>query len=291
MDVRRDPYSTQVLKYSLPARARVAPGMNVGKWDRVFAASAAVAAAALGARRRGWLRVPLLGVSAELFRRAATGHCYLYSTLGISTAGLSRQHLSKSFDDQMDGHLAPLPYPIKRTVTINKPRTDVYLRFQHLNSLLREVGEIQDMRQSSKELQFWFVPDDGAPARVRFTVDHEEQERYAFWRCHIDGLHMASGVLSFAEAPGNRGTEVAVAFDLTKTTFGGYRYIAGVLESLVDRADNLTRHYLRTVKQIVETGHVVNARMRPPKRNHESRLPEQTNRVDRRTNQPLSPAS
>lgn len=62
------------------------PVVNEGTVDRVIRGSLAAALVAVGLRQRGVVRVISLGVAGALAVTAATGYCWCYEQLGVSTA-------------------------------------------------------------------------------------------------------------------------------------------------------------------------------------------------------------
>ena len=238
------------LEYSIPPRARIPSRHNVAPWERIATFVCGACLAVFGLRRRRWASIPALAVSAELLRRAATGHCRLYSTLGISTAGLSPQHSSRFYDDQMTGRLGPAEYDTKCTITLEKPAAQVYARLRNLSELILSFPHIRRVEQSDAQLGVW-VAHDGAVSYLRFDVEAVDDARKLVWRCQIDGHYQADGLVVAAALPFDRGTELTVAFNHGGA--GPNRF--GVVTTRLTRAERTAREYLRAVKQVIETGH------------------------------------
>ncbi|MGC1275644.1 MAG: DUF2892 domain-containing protein [Planctomycetaceae bacterium] len=58
---------------------------NVGEDERRLSLLAAGLLIGLGAANRGWIGLGLAACGAGLIFRGATGHCYTYEALGVST--------------------------------------------------------------------------------------------------------------------------------------------------------------------------------------------------------------
>jgi uncharacterized membrane protein len=64
---------------------------NVGEDERRLSLIAAAALIGLGAATRGWVGLGLAACGAGLIFRGATGHCYTYEALGVSTVPADEQ--------------------------------------------------------------------------------------------------------------------------------------------------------------------------------------------------------
>jgi uncharacterized membrane protein len=254
------PPDAEKLKHVIPPVARIPSGKNVAVWERLLSALAAAALARAALRSESGSRVVLLLVGAELVRRAVTGHSYLYSSLGISTAGHSRQHLSKAYGEQMADGFTPMPYDVKRTVTIARPRAEVFGHLHNLEHVFRNVPEIRNFRQRPDAVDFTFVSPTGAVCALHFDVYIVEAERYVAWHCEMNGEETAQGFIVFADAPAGRGTEVTVALWHSRSTSSS---LSAALRLLVNSMDRALRKFMRTAKQVIETGHVASAQRQP----------------------------
>jgi uncharacterized membrane protein len=254
------PPDADKLKHVLPPVARIPSGKNVAVWERLLSAAAAAALVRVASRSGSGWRVLLLIAGSELMRRAVSGHSFLYSSLGISTAGHSRQHLSTSYGQQMADGFTPMPYDVKRTVTIARPRAEVFGHVHNLAHVLRDVPEIKDFQQRPDALDFTFAPPVGAACALHFDVYIVENERYVAWHCEMNGEDTAQGFLVFADAPGGRGTEVTVALWHSRSTSSS---LSAALRLLVNSMDRALRKYLRAAKQVIETGHMASAQRLP----------------------------
>ena len=250
-----------LLKFSLPARARIATGRNVGGPERVLASVLGGLLAMIGAKRRSWLALPLFAVSAGLFRRAATGHCPVYSTFGLTSAGLSPQRSSKPNRSPSGDDAAVRGYEVKRTVTVNRAVADIAAQLRDPTPLLSRLPGIENLSFDRQALAFDYVAADGHRRNVRVGFDTPPNHHSLAWHGEVDGKRQAYGLVWLAEAPGDRGTEVTLALSSGAET--PPRLLAGgLLATLHDRRERVLRHYLRAAKQVLETGHVSTAEIR-----------------------------
>jgi uncharacterized membrane protein len=68
-----------------PVADRPMAWKNVNDDERLLSFLAGGALLGIGAAKRGWLGVGLAAIGGSLIYRAATGHCYTYEALGVST--------------------------------------------------------------------------------------------------------------------------------------------------------------------------------------------------------------
>lgn len=249
------------LKFSLPARARIGARRNVGGPERVLAGVLGGWLTAIGIKRRSWVTLPLFAAGAELLRRAATGHCPVYSTLGFTSAGLSPQRSSKPDRSSTADDAIVRGYEVKRTVTVNRAADQIAAQLRDPAALLRKLPGIENLVFEGGRLTFAYAADNGRRSTVSIGFDAPPNAHSLAWHGDVDGKWQAHGLVWLAEAPGDRGTEVTLA--LSSGTATQPRYVAGgLLATLHDRRDRVVRHYLRAAKQVLETGHVSTAEIR-----------------------------
>ena len=63
------------------------PAVNVGPQERTYSAIAGGALALFGLSRMSLMGLGLAAVGGSLLYRGLTGHCHLYSAMGVNTAG------------------------------------------------------------------------------------------------------------------------------------------------------------------------------------------------------------
>jgi len=69
-----------------PRQSRRSSGVNVGKTERAISTVGGALLAGLGVSRGGLSGLALAALGASLILRGTTGHCSLYSALGVDTA-------------------------------------------------------------------------------------------------------------------------------------------------------------------------------------------------------------
>lgn len=213
-------------------------GINVGQTERWLSVMGGSLLALYGLTRRSrrGQALSLLG-SYLLVSRGSTGHCPMYGTLGISTAGAA---VTKGVT-------------MERSVTVNRPREDVYRfwrNFENLPSFMRHLESVR----SSNGRSHWVARQPGG-IRVEWDAEitAERANEFIAWRSLENADIEHSGEVTFKDAPGGRGTEVTVRMDYTPP--GG---TAGAIAAKLLNALPQTQlaEELRNFKQVIETGEI-----------------------------------
>jgi uncharacterized membrane protein len=140
------------------------------------------------------------------------------------------------------------------TVTVNKPAQEVYRSWRDFQRLPEFMAHLEAVEPVGGARWRWVAH---APGGKRVTWEAELVEdrpgRRIAWRS-VDGDVANAGAVSFAPAPGDRGTEVTV--ELTYDPPGGSvgRFAASLLG---EEPRQQVRDDLRRFKQMLETGEVL----------------------------------
>lgn len=177
--------------------------VNVGRSERIL--SAVLGAGLLGslliksgAKPLRWLRLALGLVMVE---RAATGFCTPYKLLGITTV------------EPQAGRVVDLPLKggigIERSVTVNKPRAEVYGFWRDLSNLPRFMRHLESVKDLGNGRTHWAAK---APLQVEWDAEitAERPGELIGWRSTEGSAVRNAGSVRFKDAPAGRGTEVHV---------------------------------------------------------------------------------
>lgn len=149
---------------------------------------------------------------------------------------------------------------VGRTVTIDRPRQELYAFWRDFENLPRFMENIERIDVLGPDRTHWVVK---APAGTRVEWDSvltedSPNERIA-WSTTEDSGVRHSGSIEFRDARGGRGTEVTAT--IVYTPPGGA--IGKAIAKLFQREPKIqTRRDLRRFKQLMETGEI--ARAEPP---------------------------
>lgn len=144
------------------------------------------------------------------------------------------------------------PVTVSHSVTIGKPRAEIYSFFRDFNNLYRFMEDVERIDVKDDKRSHWYVRAPGG-ARVEWDAEiHEETENERIaWRSVGDADIHNSGVVEFRDAPGERGTEMRVTLRY-EPPFG--RLGRGIAKLTGHEPEVQLRSNLRRLKQIMETG-------------------------------------
>ena len=199
---------------------------------------AALAAAGMGLIWRGSSSDPLMTGGSTMRERPRPGH--------------GHDHVPG-----VDEHHGPVT--VDHTVTINKPKAEIYAFFRDFSNLPRFMTDVERIDVKDRTHSRWCVR---APGRRNVEWDaevHDErQDEKIAWRSVGDADIHNSGVVEFHDAPGGRGTEVKVTLRY-EPPFG--RLGRGIAKLTGHEPEVQLRSNLRRLKQVMEAGEAATARM------------------------------
>ena len=171
---------------------------NIGDTERMVSGALGVAIAAFGLSRRGPFALLTTLAGGALIARGATGHCPLNEVAGLTEEDKEAAPWNRSVR-------------VKGTVTITKPRQEVYAFWRKLENLPRFMRHLESVVETDAKRSDWRAV---APAgrQVGWTAEITEEaidEKIA-WRS-LEGSDIPNeGSVTFEDAPGGRGTIVRV---------------------------------------------------------------------------------
>lgn len=221
--------------------------VNITQKERIISAIGGGFLAAAGLQRRGVAGVAMAVIGGDLLRRAVTGHSHAYEVIGIRTAPKGQ-----------GGETTSVPYElgirVDRSITIDKPREEVYRFWRNLENLPKFMKHVEHVEQLDRDRSRWTVC---APAGRRVSweaVIHNESpnERVA-WRSLPGADVDHAGSVWFMDAPAGQGTEVKVELQ--------YNPPAGMIGAAIaslwgEEPGQQIEEDLRRLKQYLETGEV-----------------------------------
>lgn len=146
---------------------------------------------------------------------------------------------------------------VGRTVTINRPRSELYAFWRDLKNLPQFMEDVHSIDVLDDKRSRWTVAGPGG-AEVEFVsrITEERPDELIAWESEEGSSVRNSGRLTFRDAPGNRGTEVEIelAYDPPAGTAG--RMVAKMMQ----REPNVqARRELKRFKQLMEAGEIATA--------------------------------
>jgi uncharacterized membrane protein len=148
---------------------------------------------------------------------------------------------------------------VGRTVTIAKPRAELYAFWRDPQNLsfmenIERVEKLGDTR-----MRWTIAAPGGRAATIKTETAEAKQDEFFAWRS-IEGSDIEMhGRVTFRDAPGGRGTEVAAEIDYVPP--GGT--LGQMVAKLFQREPRVqVRHDLKRLKMLLETGEIATNRNR-----------------------------
>lgn len=217
----------------------VARRINVGNTERGVSMATGLALLAYLWKRRPdpKMGVPLGLEAGYMLYRGATGHCVVYQMMEINRA------------DEGDKGIQ-----VQRSITVNKPRDELFRIWRNTENLPRFMEHLKSVRIVSEDAKqsHWVARAPlGREIEWDSIVTDEIENEYLAWHSLPGSVVESIGSVRFTDAPGGRGTVVAVSMQ--------YHPPAGSLGAAFARLfgeepGQQVRDDLRHFKQIMETG-------------------------------------
>lgn len=144
---------------------------------------------------------------------------------------------------------------VSKSVTINRPREEVYGLWRDLKNLPLFMHHVRSVTPLGDGRSHWVAR---APAGQEVEWDaeiiEEQPGRRIAWRSLAESDVRHQGDVRFRKAPGDRGTEVRVHLDYDPPAG---RAGAAVAKLFGEEPEQQIRDDLRRLKQVLETGEVL----------------------------------
>jgi len=221
---------------------------NVGRWERTLSVAAGAAALLGGLRRRGITGLLAGGVGIALLRRGISGHCNVYERLGIDTRRETREEAGVPEDQGIK---------VVETITINRPRDEVYGFWRDLRNLPRFMDHLSTVEIRTEEESRWVASGPGGrtlewDARI---INDQPGELIA-WESLPGADLQSAGSVRFESAPGDRGTQLTLTL-LYRPPLGR---LGALGAKLLNRSpEHQLREDLRRLRQLLEAGEMATA--------------------------------
>ncbi len=153
------------------------------------------------------------------------------------------------------GERARYSVSLRRSVTIRRPRADVYDFWLRLDELPRYMEHVSNVTTIDERRSAWWVDVPRTDRRLEWIAEivFLEENRRLAWKSLPGGDVSTEGEVRFEDAPDGESTQLTVHLD--------YRPPAGRAGRLASRALNpaferLVREDIRRVKHVLEAGEI-----------------------------------
>jgi len=210
--------------------------INVGTNERIASALGGLVLAYWGLRgRTSWLMTLAGGA---LMYRGLSGNCPVNSAIGRNTAEQETK-----------------PLTITKTLTIRKPKEELYNFWRQLENLPQFMEHLEEVRQLDSRRSYWKakVPIGVTSVEWEAEIIQDEPNQRIVWRSVPGSTVDNSGEVVFLDAPGNRGTEVRATI-IYRPPAGAIG--AGIAKLISPATEQMVKEDLRRFKRIMETGEI-----------------------------------
>jgi len=227
---------------------RRAHGVNVPGDERVVSTLIGTAAAMVGRRRGGLLGLLLGAGGVALAARGLTGHCAITRQIALGEGVI-----------------------VRRSITINAPRPDIYRLWRQLDNLPRFLEHVTQVKVLDDRRSRWAVHQGPTTLSWEAEITEDVPDQRLAWQSIAGSQVDNSGYLALRDAPGGRGTEVVVAIRYRPP---GGALVEAPLRGLLHRFTRFQLDIeLRRLRQLVEAGEVaIGARNRELLSPHDRRF-------------------
>lgn len=220
--------------------------INIGPTERYVSVGVGALLTTIGLRRGGFGGLLLAALGGTLVYRGASGYSSINTAFGRDTSQ------EKTETDVLE---------ISKSVTINKPLTEVYQFWRKLENLPQFMMHLESVTQQDDKRSHWVARLDSesrwskALPKIEWDAEivEEEPDRRLVWRSVPGATVDNSGEVRFVKAPGNRGTEVHATIK--------YRAPEGLVGEVVMKLFNpafkqMIKEDIRRFKRLMETGEI-----------------------------------
>lgn len=142
---------------------------------------------------------------------------------------------------------------VGRTVTINRPRGELYAFWREFSNLPRFMEHVKSVEGLDDGRSRWIIKAPTGSLEFETRITEEREGELIAWASEEDAPIRNSGRIEFRDAPGGRGTQVdaTIAYDAPGGAAG--RLIAKIFQK---EPKLQARRELKRFKQLMETGEV-----------------------------------
>ncbi len=216
--------------------------VNVGDTERLLSLLGGAALGLFGLSRRSLGGLALAAIGGSLIYRGATGHCYGYQTLGVSTADAVGPATSVRA-----GH----GVKVEESIIVNRDAATLWRFWRKLDNLGRFMQHLERVEEIDQRRSRWVAHTPlGINLRWEAEIINEKENELIAWRSVDDSEVDTAGSVHFRELPDGRGTEVRVSL---KYDAHAAQLAAPLARLFGSEPRQQIKDDLRLFKQIMET--------------------------------------
>jgi len=229
-------------------RGHVRRRTNVAELERWSSLASGAVAIAYGLSSRSRARTLWSAAGTALVYRGLTGHCPVYSSLGVSTANQSETREALAGDRGIH---------VREAVRLEKPVDEMYRFWRRFGNLPRFMTYLERVDDLGEGRSHWVAK---GPAGMRVEWDaeiiNEVENKVIGWRTLPGSFVTMAGSVNFDSGRNGQGTQVSVHLQYAPPAGRA----AALVAQLFGREPSQTiREDLRRFKQLLEAGEIPTA--------------------------------
>lgn len=226
-------------------RQTVGP-VNVSPLERLGSTLAGAALAYSGLKRGRILGTLSAAAGTAFLYRGLTGHCPVFSQLGVSTA------------KEKGGE----PVVIDKSLTVYKPRSEVYgfwRKLKNLPKFMEHLASVEIVDEKKSNWSAW-LPSHMGTVEWQAEILEDQPDKKIVWRSLPGAEIYNAGTVRFEDAPDGNGTEVHVTITYQP---GGGAAGSQAASLLNPGLAQMVKEDLRRFKSLMEAGEMPTVKGQP----------------------------
>ncbi|HET7220173.1 MAG TPA: SRPBCC family protein [Vicinamibacterales bacterium] len=226
------------------ARRRYANVGSLERWGSVVVGGALVT---YGLSRRTKAGAGIAAAGTTLLLRGTTGHCPVYSTMGVSTAA----------DDTRHALAGTHGFHVHEAIRLEKPIDEVYRFWRQLENLPRFMTHLQRVVDLGNKRSRWTAKGPaGSTIEWDAEIINEVENKVIGWRSLPNSDLVTAGSVNFDRVRAGRETQLTVHLQYAPP---GGRVGKLIAQVFGDEPAQAVREDLRRMKWLLEAGEIPRA--------------------------------
>ncbi|HEU5147952.1 MAG TPA: SRPBCC family protein [Chryseosolibacter sp.] len=207
--------------------------VNVGDTERILSTIGGAALTIMALRDlKSPAGVGMLLGGTMLLSRGLTGYCMVNNAIGRNTA-----------------HKTNSPVEVKTTVSLNRPRSEVYSFWRNLENLPRFMRHLDKVEEIDQTRSRWTAKGPAGVGKVSWEAEilEDHQNEFISWQSLPGSTVDNAGQVRFVETPTGTDIRVQMTYRMPAGDLGG---VAGKLFGPM--AEKMMRDDIRDLKNVME---------------------------------------
>lgn len=215
--------------------------INTGNGERIASVIGGAALLYFGFQKFRFSNILMALTGAALFKRGLTGHCEINEAFGRNTAKQEGQ-----------------PVIVKKSVTINRPRQEVWekwRRLEQLPSFAKHINKVERLDEEGKQHRWEMeVPKLNRKIHWKSEIVRETPGERLLYLTYTGSDVGQAGEIIFRDAPQNRGTEMHVTIKYYPPVGAVGSSVAKLVNPIIE---GVVHEDMSRFKKLLETGQIV----------------------------------